>query len=377
MTVWSTPADIEAKVRRRWAGLLTGHAQGLSFEPIEVPLRGPSAREIAEDLTTARAWVDELTRHDARCYTLVHKQVGGRGVGRNSVPARAVVSSYEQAWALLRVRREVDAFDRIMATVAGHPVALDWVVAHPTRALALADEWPRLLAAVDWLTAHRGSGRYLREVSAPGVDTKFIESHRGVLAELVGGDGRADAFARSLGLLSKPATVRLRFDREFVGLPWQLSEATFRVDELVRVQVAVQSAVIVENEITYLSVPVPHEGVVIFGEGFRVSRAGSLPWLRDVPVRYWGDLDTHGFAILHQLRAWLPQTESLLMDTETLLAHRERWGAEPSPTTAVLDRLTADEQSVYADLVTDRHAPRLRLEQERIDWEWALHRLPD
>jgi hypothetical protein len=133
----------------------------------------------------------------------------------------------------------------------------------------------------------------------------------------------------------------------------------------------------VENEITYLSVPVPAEGVVIFGEGFRVSRAGSLTWLRDVAVRYWGDLDTHGFAILHQLRAWLPQTESLLMDSETLLSHRDRWVPEPSPTSAALDRLTEAEHVVYDDLVTDRHAERVRLEQERIDWAWAMSRWPD
>lgn len=41
-------------------------------------------------------------------------------------------------------------------------------------------------------------------------------------------------------------------------------------------------------------------------------------------VHYWGDLDTHGSAILDRLRAWLPQTRSFLMDRETLLDHRER-----------------------------------------------------
>jgi len=51
-------------------------------------------------------------------------------------------------------------------------------------------------------------------------------------------------------------------------------------------------------------------------------------------VHYWGDLDTHGFAILNQLRAWLPQTRSFLMDRQTLVEHRDRWGREPAPTAA-------------------------------------------
>ncbi|NOR71388.1 MAG: hypothetical protein GQ532_17115, partial [Methylomarinum sp.] len=33
---------------------------------------------------------------------------------------------------------------------------------------------------------------------------------------------------------------------------------------------------------------------------------------------YWGDLDTHGFAILSRLRHYYPQVKSILMDEKTL-----------------------------------------------------------
>ena len=91
---------------------------------------------------------------------------------------------------------------------------------------------------------------------------------------------------------------------------------------------SVTQAILVENEVTFLSLPVPVEGVVIWGKGFDIDKAGSLPWLQDAEVHYWGDIDTHGFAILNQLRAWLPHAHSFLMDRETLLAHRGRWGTE-------------------------------------------------
>ena len=64
------------------------------------------------------------------------------------------------------------------------------------------------------------------------------------------------------------------------------------------------------------------------------------------------------------------------MDAATLHQHRERWGQEPAPTTAALSRLTGAEQALYGELVTDRHGERVRLEQERIDWEWAMRRWP-
>lgn len=111
------------------------------------------------------------------------------------------------------------------------------------------------------------------------------------------------------------------------------------------------------------------------GKGYDADEPASLQWLTGIEVDYWGDLDTHGFGILHRVRAWLPQARSVLMDRETLLAHEDRWGEEPSPTAARLEKLDAAEAGLYADLVTDRYGNRVRLEQERIDWDWALPRL--
>jgi hypothetical protein len=277
---------------------------------------------------------------------------------------------------LLAVEREVAAYRRVLERSADLAAVRAWVVSQPLRALELAGEWEQVIAAYRWLDAARGSGRYLREITAPGVDTKFVERQRGVLAQLLGADRSSAGFVASLGLGAKPESLRLRCDPAALGLPPALTEGTFRVTELAAVPADVRTAVIVENETTYLTVPLPERGVVLWGKGFEVSRAGALPWLRDVDVHYWGDLDTHGFAILHQLRAWLPQTRSFLMDRATLIEHRTRWGREPTPTAARLDRLTPEEAALYSDLVSDRLSEAVRLEQERIDWAWARDRLP-
>ena len=64
------------------------------------------------------------------------------------------------------------------------------------------------------------------------------------------------------------------------------------------------------------------------------------------------------------------------MDRETLLAHRDRWVVEDRPAKSVLTRLAPDEQDLYSDLVNERFGERVRLEQERIDWQWVAQRLP-
>lgn len=377
---WTTLADLQAKVRRRWAegSLLTALAGDEPFPTIDLPLRGPRSGEIGDDVPAVRRWVDELESGsgDGRRYEIVYAAIGGRHFGRNRVPVRARVATYDQAWRLLGVAGQVAAYRRVLERSDAFPSVRAWVAQHPLRALEVAGEWEQLVAAYAWLEAERGSGRYLREITAPGVDTKFVERHRTVLAQLLGADRSATGFLVALGLRTKPESLRLRFDPVALGMPLTLSEATLRVEELAAVAAVVRTAVIVENETTYLTVPLPVAGVVLWGKGFEVSRTGALPWLRDVDVHYWGDLDTHGFAILHQLRAWLPQAQSFLMDRQTLLQHRERWGREPAPTAARLDRLFSAEADLYGDLVSDRLGEAVRLEQERIDWSWVEDRLP-
>ena len=78
--------------------------------------------------------------------------------------------------------------------------------------------------------------------------------------------------------------------------------------------------------------------------GYAVEVYAALPWLRGRACHYWGDLDTHGFAILSRLRQHLPQARSLLMDTETLLAHRDLWVQEERPETGLLLGLTDEGQ---------------------------------
>jgi hypothetical protein len=88
--------------------------------------------------------------------------------------------------------------------------------------------------------------------------------------------------------------------------------------------------------------------------------------LQSKAVYYWGDLDTHGFAILDSLRAIFPSVRSFLMDRETLLLHRALWVEEPEPCHNPLPRLSQAEQEVYEELRCDRLGLRVRLEQERI-----------
>lgn len=371
---WTSAADIRARVKRRWddGTLLRALACDEPCPLIEIALRGPRASEIGDDIDAVRRWIDDLragSRGGTR-YVLDNVSVGGRHFGRNEIPSRARVDTYEQAFVLIGVVDEAAQYRRALDAAAPEPEMRAWVAANPRRALTVADAWPSLVSAYRWLRDSKGSQRYLREITAPGVDTKFVERHRAVLAETLGVPSSAPAFLTGLGLRAKPEVLRLRPHPE-LNLASGLTDLAVRREELALLNLTVDRALIIENEITFLSVPVPAGGLVLWGRGFDVGLAGSMPWLADADIDYWGDLDTHGFAILNQLRAWLPQTRSLLMDRDTLTAHRDRWVTEPTPTSATLPRLTIEEASLYDDLVSDRLGVQVRLEQERVDWSWA------
>jgi hypothetical protein len=223
---------------------------------------------------------------------------------------------------------------------------------------------------------------YLRQVDVPGVDTKFIERHRGVLADLLDlqlDPGRLDraqprsAFAARYGFRSRPGYLRLRSLDPERPLPGGYTELVVRREELAAAAPAHATVHVVENEITYLAFPSAPDAVAVFGEGYAVPVLEAQRWLAQRRLIYSGDIDTHGFAILDRLRQRFPHTRSVLMDRATLLAHEEQWVREPSPVATHLAHLLAAEADLYHDLVEDTFGAAVRLEQERISYPVIEH----
>jgi hypothetical protein len=229
---------------------------------------------------------------------------------------------------------------------------------------------------------------YLRQVDVPGVDSKFIEAHRGVLSELLdlalppevvdaSAAGLAQ-FARRYGFLDKPVRIRFRLlDAGVSVLPGchALSDITLDTASFAALDLPVERVFITENETNFLAFPEVERGLVVFGAGYGWNALAQAAWLQRCALHYWGDIDTHGFAILDQLRVHYPLAASFLMDSETLLAHRQQWGEEPEPVRHDLSRLTPAESAVYDALRFEQLQPRLRLEQERIGFGWVSARL--
>ncbi|MDA8239371.1 MAG: DUF2220 family protein [Nitrospiraceae bacterium] len=382
---WTTPADLHAQVQRMWESglLLTSLVSGEDLFPRRVPFKRPTSNEMAERFEDVRTWIAEL-RQGAH-YRVVMRELRHRIIGSNVVPAEIWIDTLDNALNLIGKARDARRFKGLVELVRRrNPELLRWFAKRPIKALDLAEDWPRFLDIISWMQAHPRPGVYMRQMDIPGVHTKFIEEHRAVLSELLDLSLPPDAidsettgvsqFCRRYGFLDRPLHVRFRIlDPELVLLNTPTDQdIAVNQETFNRLDLEISRVFITENEINYLALPSVLGGMVIFGAGYGFEVLAQATWLHRCLIYYWGDIDTHGFAILDQLRSYFPKAESFLMDRKTLMAHEQQWVREPQPLRRDLTRLTKEERALFADLRDNRILPTLRLEQERIGFGWIM-----
>ena len=397
---WTGPDDLIAQVERLWMqGRLLGCSSKLRGPdgrddeilqfPLQLRLRRPTSRDLGDRFDDVRAWIKALEAGSQGVsgagYRIDWEEVNTRQLGRNSVPAGVHVASRAEALAMIGKIGVAAQFDTLAeATLTRFPVLLDWLAGRPLIALEHARDWDRILDCLAWFRDHPRSGLYMRQIDVVGVDTKFMEARKGLLSELLDvllpsaaidtSATGVKGFEARFGLRTKPNLIRFRIldDRRAIA---GLTDLAVPAEHFAQLSLDITRVFIVENEITGLAFPPVASSIVVLGLGHAVNLVSPAAWLRDREVHYWSDIDTHGFAMLDRLRASFPHVRSFMMDRETLLAHRKMWTAEDAPHVAGLDRLTAEEAALYADLRFERLGRCVRLEQERIPFAWLHARM--
>jgi len=380
-----------------WAGhkIQRAHLRGESLFPLEVPFPKPSARTLAEKFPEVREWIRRL-RNGAketvgRGYKVEYRQISHRRLGEQAVPNRIVIESLEDFLALAGQEAEFRRFAALSERIlASWPGLRDFLCGRPSLVLEHGDEWDRLLAVCRYFRDQPRQGLYLRQLDIPGVDTKFIEDRRALLADLLevtlpvgakidGVQGLSDhGFERRFGLKFEPPLVRFRLLDPALSLAG-MTDVTATLPELQSFSLPVRRVFVVENKVNGLCFPACRGSMVVFGLGYGAGTLAKVPWLKDVELLYWGDIDTHGFSILDQFRAAWPHVRSFLMDEETLMSSRDLWGKEEQVQRfrGRLDRLTPEERSLFEALLDDKWGIGVRLEQERIPFGRVQRRLAD
>ncbi len=388
---WTTPADIKAELARHWSlgRILAARVASEPFYPLVLKFRKPDVRALSERFDEVRQWIKALESAAKPAqgfgYEIEWAQINHRQLGRNQLPSGARIDTEQDALRLIGKRQDAERFSRLAATTLERfPGLGDWLARHPMRLLNHADDWERVLAILAWFRDHPRAGLYLRQLDIAGVDSKFVEAHRSLLSDLLDRVQASDAIdtsfvgARSFeqrhGLAVKPPLVRFRVLDPALSIGG-LRDLTVPAADFARLRTRAERVFVTENEINGLAFPDMSGALVVFGLGYDVGRLARADWLATRPLFYWGDIDTHGFAILDRLRARFGHARSLLMDRATLMAHQSLWVREAAPLARALDRLAPEESALFEDLRQNRLGEHLRLEQERIAFGWVRRAL--
>ena len=394
---WSDKKALLTQLQRLWdkGALLQESMQESQLFPKRLTFKSPNSKALSNEFDSVRRWINDIQKLSG--FRIIYKTVKHRVIGENSLPYEAWIDDLDTAIQLLNRQKDRDTYSQLLAqTRQRAPHLIDWIEHYPLKTLSLADVWNKLLDFVLWRQDHPAPGIFLRQVSLPGIDTKFIENHRSILMILLDhslSEGQinnhfngARHFEQRFGFLKKPEGVRFRFfDSELAKTLITLQDSdmditlTARDFSLLHQQQAfmdsIQRVFITENEINFLTFPAQKNSLIIFGSGYGFDALACAQWLSQKEIIYWGDIDTHGFAILDQLRSKFPHVKSLLMDENTLMAHQTCWGVESKPERRELPRLLADEQKLYQALLLNKYQQNLRLEQERVNFEYLINAL--
>ncbi|MCK5810914.1 MAG: hypothetical protein KAH00_07475 [Cocleimonas sp.] len=391
-----TPAQIQKKAKNLWNSgkILKATLNQESLFPWIITFRKPTAQQQVDDFSAVRQWVSNLKSHSKASkpkannggYEIEYKSINHRQLGVQQLPTKIVFTTKKDLLLYLGKLGQFNAFIAMAEQSGGRfPVLKDWLADNPRRFIKYFSLWSELLAVCDYLITNPYPNCYLRELEISGVDTKFIESHQVILAELLDEllpmksiDHQVTrltqhGFERRYGFRFEQPLIRLRLlDSRLYPMP-NISDISVPISQLAQWEIPCQRVFITENKINGLSFPAMENSLVIFGLGYGINQLAKVAWLSRCEIYYWGDIDTHGFSILSSLRHYYPKVRSLMMDDTTQQHYRNLSVREPEKSRCdhKLHDLTDAEQQLYQQLILSH----MRLEQERLPMRYIKAQL--
>lgn len=376
-----SPEQLHARLTTAWKRNRGDWLAGGGQWPLQLPIQPPSEAQAAANWVLFDDWLrcwGQATHGRVQTVTRSWARLGEQALPDHwcfESPAQ-VAEALEQSgrWSRAAVRH---AASIRRFNPDGQFPSWPHILARSFDVLADVDEadFRRLGNALEWLLLHPHSGLYPRQLPIEGIDSKWLASWQRLLASWLLALGRRAErpdFLSVAGLRRPPERLRMRLlDPELVRITGGLADITAPVEDIAALQLRPARVLVVENRDTGLALQ-PLPGTVAFmALGYSVDLLARIPWLAEAPLAYWGDIDSHGLAILDRLRGHFPQAHALLMDEATLLEFRHLCASEEKPARIEPRHLHPAEAGLYQALRQHHHGMALRLEQERLPWDSA------
>jgi len=370
-----SPEDIRDKAKRIYPQAIAAWIEGSDCEsfPWRIPANLKFTSVISENIRDVERLRRSCKESIGYGYSVEWERRVSRKFGDNDLfPVGIFVDSFDDLLKLTGKRREFQFFESQVSKLRSHLPELEgWLRSSWSRLLEL-DAIDDLIRVALFLKNEPRPNCFARELPL-SVPTKLIQGHKPILSEWLDAllpDESIDCscdprnFEQRYGFrrFRKHVLTRILDPKLQAELQLFSAELSLPPQEIARMPIRNPRVLIVENQVTLLTLPAVDRGIAFFGMGMGITQLFDVDWLRETPVVYWGDLDVQGFQILAALRRHYPKTTSMLMDISTLLAleHLATSGTGHEPETPT--ELNADEAEVFLYL----RMKNLRIEQEHV-----------
>jgi len=370
-----SPTEIKTQALKWWKPYLQSQLKGETFFPRSIDRIGKiKSSAVRENLNELQLQLDELYKQSKEKigtgYTINKEDVHFRRTGSHLLPQSITFESSEDYIAFIGKKKEWNSFLRNCKVIQNEiPQLEQWMLTNPQTVIDNDEKWPGLITVCKYFLANPRPELYIRQLPVD-LHTKFIEQNETVLKSLFDFLIPNDIKDASQKTLSKrhylrydEPTVRIRILDKLLMIG-SLSDIRIPLRDFEELTIEAANIIVTENKMNFLALPSLPSSISIWsGGGFMISYLQNTRWLQERNIFYWGDLDTHGFLMLHQMRTYFPQTKSVMMNKETFeLFKVEGLVAGEKISREKLNTLTKEETEMF-DFLKDND---LRLEQEKI-----------
>jgi hypothetical protein len=375
-----SPQEIKAQALKWWKPFLQSHLRNEQFFPKTIDRIGKvTSSSVREKFGELQVQLDELYKNAKDKlgfgYVINKQEVSFRRTGSHSLPQSVTFETPEDYIRFIDKNKEWASFLRSSSLILQNlPQLTEWVINNPLLVIENDKKWENLLKVCTYFINNPKPDMYLRQLPID-LHTKFIEHNESVIKSLLDflipehiRDINEKLLAKRFYLKYDEPTIRIRILDSRLHIR-NLSDLRLPLADFDTLDFECKNVLLTENKMNFLALPALPSTIAIWsGGGFMISHLKNAAWLKDKNIFYWGDLDAHGFLILHQMRSYFSQTKSVMMDRQTFeLFKNEGLVTGEIIKAENLNTLTEAEFEMFSFLRTNNQ----RLEQEKIRQEYV------
>lgn len=375
-------AEIKRQALKWWKPLLQSYIQERLFFPKNIERIGKiKSNHVVTRFEILQQEVEELYRHSknqtGKGYLVQTAGRNFRRTGSHELPDSIVFETIEDYICFTGYKKEWNVFLTNYGTIIDRlPILKAWTLQN---CLWLTDSnirWNDILKVCQYFIGNPRPNLYLRQLPIE-IHTKFIEENNSLIQSLL--DFLIPEHIRSVAQKRFAERFFLKYDEPLIRIrildhslqeTFKFTDISIPLSDFEKLKLPAENILIAENKMNFLTLPLMTSTAAIWsGGGFNIGYLKNATWLLKKKIIYWGDIDEHGFQILHQLRSYYSHAQSVMMDRETFNAFRIYAVNGSRNKSESLPLLTEEENELFQYLKTlDKDN---RLEQEEISQVYA------